>query len=99
MAESSGMHAPAGGTLSHCAALLHRFFLPLLLATYAASGVFPGPGVTIREYAVALPGGHQERVSMLLLAVLLFCAAAVIEWSQVRELVDHPSILLAGLLT
>ena len=93
------MHAPAGGTLSHCAALLHRFFLPLLLATYAASGVFPGPGVTIREYAVALPGGHQERVSMLLLAVLLFCAAAVIEWSQVRELVDHPSILLAGLLT
>jgi BASS family bile acid:Na+ symporter len=35
---------------------------------------------------------------MLLLAVLLFCAAAVIEWSQVRDLVDRPSILLAGLL-
>ena len=36
---------------------------------------------------------------MLLLAVLLFCAAAVIELSQVRDLVEHPSTLLAGLLS
>jgi BASS family bile acid:Na+ symporter len=78
---------------------LHRYFLPALVAVYGLSAVLPGPGAVIREFAVKLPGGGQERVSMLLLAVLLFCAAAVIEWSQVRELLQHPSVLLAGLLT
>jgi predicted Na+-dependent transporter len=36
---------------------------------------------------------------MLLLAVLLFCAAAVIQWSQVRDLLERPSVLLLGLIT
>jgi BASS family bile acid:Na+ symporter len=63
------------------------------------AGIAPGPGTAIRESAVAFPGGGEERVSMLLLAVLLFCAAAVIEWSQVRDMIEHPTILLAGLLT
>jgi bile acid:Na+ symporter, BASS family len=80
-------------------AVLHRYFLPVLLAAYVLAGVFPKPGTVIREFTVTLPNGSQERASMLLLAVLLFCAAAVIEWSQVREIVEHPSILLGGLLT
>jgi BASS family bile acid:Na+ symporter len=84
---------------AHWGALLHRHFLLVLLAVYVLSGIFPGPGTVIRQFAVTLPGGSQERASMLLLAVLLFCAAAVIEWAQVRELVEHPSVLLAGLLT
>jgi BASS family bile acid:Na+ symporter len=80
-------------------ALLHRYFLPALLIIYLFAGLLPGPGTVIREFAVSIPGGSQERVSMLLLAVLLFCAAAVIEWSHVRDLVEQPSVLLAGLLT
>lgn len=85
--------------LARCGARLHRWFLPVLLAVYALAGLFPGPGKVIREYTVDLPGGASERASMLLLAVLLFCAAAVIEWSQVRELIERPSVLLVGLLT
>jgi bile acid:Na+ symporter, BASS family len=81
------------------AAWLHRYFLIVLLATYALAGLFPRPGTFIREFAVNLPGGGQERASMLLLAVLLFCAAAVIQWSQVRDLLERPSVLLLGLLT
>lgn len=78
---------------------LHRYFLAALLATYALSGLLPGPGAVIREFAVTLPGGAQERVSMLLLAVLLFCAAAVIQWSQIRDLLERPWVVVVGLLT
>ncbi len=98
MARSDSSTDSRRGRVARWGAVLHRYFLPLLLAVYVLAGVFPGPGATIRNYAVSLPGGSQERVSMLLLAVLLFCAAAVIEWSQIRDLVEHPSILLAGLL-
>jgi BASS family bile acid:Na+ symporter len=94
--SSTGRHR-AG--LTRWAAWLHRYFLLVLLATYALAGLFPGPGSKIREFAVELPGGSEERASMLLLAVLLFCAAAVIQWSQVRDLLERPSVLLVGLLT
>lgn len=36
---------------------------------------------------------------MLLLAILLFCAAAVIQWSQIRDLLQRPSVLMIGLIT
>jgi BASS family bile acid:Na+ symporter len=84
--------------LARAAAALHRYFLLALVAIYALAWAAPGPGTVIRRFEVALPGGGHERASMLLLAVLLFCAAAVIEWSQVREMVEHPTVLLSGLL-
>ena len=87
------------GRLARFAGWLHRYFLIALLATYALAGLFPGPGSLIREFAVDLPWGGEERASMLLLAVLLFCAAAVIQWSQVHDLLERPSVLLFGLLT
>lgn len=93
------MTGRASGGLSRWAGWLHRYFLPLLLATYALAGILPAPGSIIREFTVDLPGGARERASMLLLAVLLFCAAAVIQWSQVRDLLERPSVLLLGLLT
>lgn len=99
MASSDTTPAVHRGNLARWAAGLHRYFLVALLAVYALAAVAPRPGALIREMKVVLPGGGVERVSMLLLAVLLFCAAAVIEWSQIREMVEHPSVLLAGLLT
>jgi BASS family bile acid:Na+ symporter len=99
------MAFPDSSTESHrtgftrWAGWLHRYFLIVLLATYALAGLFPTPGTVIREFAVTLPGGSQERASMLLLGILLFCAAAVIQWSQVRDLLERPSVLLVGLLT
>ncbi len=80
------------------AAWFHRFFLPFLLAVYVLAGLAPEPGAALRNLTVPLPGGHEEHLSLLLLAVLLFCAAAVIEWSEFHELVDRPSAVLLGLL-
>lgn len=99
MESTNSSIASRRGGLARVAALLHRYFLPILLSVYLLAGVLPGPGAVIREFALRFPGGSQERFSMLLLAVLLFCAAAVIELSQVRDLVEHPSTLLAGLLS
>jgi BASS family bile acid:Na+ symporter len=93
--STSSSHA----AFARVTAWLHRHFLLVLLATYALAGLFPRPGSVIREFAVTFPGGSQERASMFLLAVLLFCAAAVIQWSQVRDLLERPSVLLFGLLT
>jgi BASS family bile acid:Na+ symporter len=88
----------ANAAITRIAATLHRFFLPALVATYALAGILPGPGTVVREFAVSLPGVGPQRISMLLLAVLLFCAAAVIEWSQVHEFLERPSTLLVGLI-
>jgi BASS family bile acid:Na+ symporter len=96
MASSDSTAGRSRGGLTRWAAWLHRYFLLVLLATYALAGIFPGPGSKLREFAVEFPGGGQERASMLLLAVLLFCAAAVIQWSQVRDLLERPSVLLFG---
>lgn len=94
--DRSTIGAPAGFT--RFGGWLHRYFLPILLAVYALAGLFPAPGAAIREFAVAMPSGGEERASMLLLAVLLFCAVAVIQWSQVRDLLERPSVLLGGLI-
>ena len=99
MPPSDPSLTPHRSKVARFGALLHRYFLLVMLLAYLLAGVAPGPGSVIRNFAVKLPGGAIERVSMLLLAVLLFCAAAVIEWSQVRELIEHPSVLLSGLLT
>lgn len=99
MASSDSSVSQDRAGFTRWAGWLHRYFLVVLLAAYALAGFLPGPGTVIREFAVTLPGGSQERASMLLLAVLLFCAAAVIQWSQVRDLLERPSVLLVGLLT
>jgi hypothetical protein len=57
--DSSPTATPAG--IAAWAHWLHRYFLGALLATYALSGLLPGPGAWIREFAVTFPGGHQER--------------------------------------
>jgi len=83
--------------LARFGAWLHRHFFWLLLFCYGLAGLFPGPGLSIRESTVALPGGPHQ-VTMLLLALLLFCAAAAIQWSQFRELIARPSVLLLALI-
>ncbi|BBO35347.1 bile acid:sodium symporter family protein [Lacipirellula parvula] len=99
MASTDSSHNASPAGIAVWAHWLHRYFLAALLATYALSGLLPSPGAAIREFTVTFPGGHQERVSMLLLAVLLFCAAAVIQWSQIRDLLERPWVVVVGLLT
>lgn len=82
------------GRFSKAAAWMHRNFLWLLVASYLLAGVAPGPGLAIRRLSLT----SQVTAPMLLLALLLFCAAVVVRWSQVRDLMQRPGILLLGLI-
>ena len=86
------------GPLTTAAGWIHRNLLWLLVACYALAGVLPAPGQAIRRLAVTRPSGDEVTAPMLLLALLLFCAAAVVRWSQLRDLMQRPGILLLGLV-
>lgn len=77
---------------------MHRHLLWLLVVCYALAALWPRLGLAIREIKIAQPTGREVHAPMLLLALLLFCAAAVIRWSEVRDLLQRPSVLLMGLL-
>jgi len=75
----------------------HRHFLWLLVATYLLAALWPEPGLAMRGFAFRQSGTEEVTVPLLLLALLLFCAASVVQWSQVLNLLQHPGILLLGL--
>jgi BASS family bile acid:Na+ symporter len=78
--------------------VLHRFFLPLLVSCYGMAAWWPEPGLALREATLVLPTGGAHRAPMLLLGLLLFCAAVTLRWSQIQELVGRPGVLLVALL-
>lgn len=87
------------GFLESAAHLLHRYFLPLLLATYVLAGCLPGLGLAIRSLSfgqITLFGeGVRISPSMVMLAVLMFNAAVSIQ--SLRGLISSPGLLSAGL--
>lgn len=76
---------------------VHHHFLWLLVTSYLLAAVLPGPGLAIRRLSVTSSAGDEVTAPVLLLALLLFCAASVVKWAQVRELIADPLILLLGL--
>jgi len=84
--------------LTAFASWMHRNFLWLLVGSYLLAAVLPGPGLAIRNLSLTPPSGDKVTAPLLLLALLLFCAAAVVEWSQVRNLMQRPGILFLGLI-
>ncbi|MGI9325449.1 MAG: bile acid:sodium symporter family protein [Pseudomonadales bacterium] len=70
----------------------------LLVISYVLAGLVPGPGKVIRGLSLTRTTGDEVTAPMLLLALLLFCGAAVVRWSQLRELMQRPGILLLGLV-
>lgn len=85
------------GRFAKFSGLVHRNLLWLLVASYALAAAVPGPGLTIRGLSLSRSAGEEVTAPMLLLALLLFCAAAVVRWSQLRALMQRPGILLLGL--
>lgn len=96
MATDSDQPTPPGASWSQW---LHRHFLWLLVGCYGLAAAWPEAGLKIRHWTIASPQGREVHAPLLLLALLLFCAAAAIRWSEVRELLERPTILIAGLLT
>lgn len=94
------MHrAPDDTAAAGVARWLHRHLLWMLVACYALAAQWPKPGLAIRNISFVQPTGREVHAPMLLLALLLFCAAAVIRWSEIRNLLERPSVLIASLAT
>ncbi len=79
---------------------VHRHFLWLLVGCYVLSAVLPEPGLAMRRWDLLHPLGSTVPVTLplVLLALLLFCAAVLTNLSQIRSVLEHPGTLLAGLV-
>ena len=86
-----------GPRLAH---LVRRHFLWLLLGCYAGATWWPKPGLILRQW-ISLPSGLIDlplSLPLLLLALMLFCAALLTDWSQLRSVLQHPLVLGLALL-
>ena len=83
-----------GFSLAGAIAWIHKYFLWLLVSCYVLAVIFPEPAGAIRALSFGKSAGSDVTAPMLLLAILLFCAASVVQWSQVRNLLQKPTILL-----
>ena len=95
---ASNDSSSGAGRLAVIATWVHRHFLWLLVGSYVLAGLIPGPGLAIRRLSLTRTSGDEVTAPLMLLALLLFCAAAVVRWSQVRDLMQRPGILLLGLV-
>jgi BASS family bile acid:Na+ symporter len=77
-----------------------RHLLWLLLASYAAAALIPGPGLALRHVTLDSPGSASGGVQLpqLMLAFLLFNAGLGSTLKNLRQLVTRPAPLLAGVL-
>ncbi len=91
----------SAGLLRALAHVVHRHFLALLLAAYAAAALWPGPGLWLRAVDVGEVRvlGEPVRLALplLLLAALLFSAGLGVRTDQLRGLLRRPLSLAAGL--
>lgn len=78
---------------------MQRYFLWLLVGCYALSALWPGPGLAMRHWELpqSLGGSVPLSLPLLLLALLLFCAALLTNVAQIRSVLQHPGVLVAGL--
>jgi len=86
------------GAYAAFTAWLHRNLLWLLVGCYLLSAVLPKPGQAIRRWSPVFADNPSITAPLLLLALLLFCAAAVVRWPQMRELMQRPGILVVSLI-
>jgi BASS family bile acid:Na+ symporter len=98
VASSDNQQPRAENRAAAVVAWMHEHFLWLLVASYLLAAVAPGPGLMLRGLSWGNPYAGEITAPMLLLALLLFCAAAVVRWEQVWGLLERPGMLVVGLL-
>ena len=82
------------------AAFLRRNCLWMLIGCYVVAAIAPKPGLRLREWRWNLPDGPESAVTLplMLLTLLLFCAALLADVPQIRSVAARPWALAAGVL-
>lgn len=88
---------PAQSTV---ASFLRRYVFWLLLGCYALAAIWPMPGRQLREWRWAPTALRATEITLplVLLAVLLFCAAVQTDTAKIRAIRSRPWALLSGTL-
>jgi bile acid:Na+ symporter, BASS family len=96
--QPSDQHATVR-PIKQWALFFQRYCLWLLLGCYVLATCWPGPGLAMRrwEWATSL-GSVPLSMPLFLLALLLFCAALVTDWAEVRSVAARPAVLVVGLV-
>ncbi len=89
--------SPREAAIDRVVEWLHHRVLWLLVGCYALAAVAPGPGLEIRNLSFRAADGDTVRAPMLLIALLLFCAAALIRWREAVHLLERPGLLAVSL--
>jgi BASS family bile acid:Na+ symporter len=92
-------HKPS--TIHSISHFIHRFFLPLLLASYVLAGYMPQLGLFLREISfgsITLPGLGETNISpaLVMLSFLLFNAGLGIQAKELLGIRKKPQLLLIG---
>jgi BASS family bile acid:Na+ symporter len=81
--------------------IIHRYFIWLIMVSYAVAAVLPAFGLWIRHMNSGGSGVSEHKLSfslpLLMLASLLFNAGLGVKTSELRYLLHKPLVLLAGL--
>ncbi len=89
------------GPMARLAGWLHRHFLALLFASYAAAALWPGPGLAIRSLSLGQVGlgtiRTEASLPLMMLACLLFNAGLGVNTAQLGGLLRRPRTMVAGL--
>jgi BASS family bile acid:Na+ symporter len=74
---------------------VQRHFLWLLVASYALATVWPDPGLKMHNWrwSVAIAGNGHVTLPLVLLALMLFCAAVMSDLRQIRSVLRRPLVL------
>ena len=83
--------------VARLAHFIHRYFLWLLLGSYAIAAVLPGPGLWIRHVHFGPAAGPRLSLPALMLSLLLLNAGLGVHASRMRGLARNPLPLLVGL--
>lgn len=97
------MPISVSSVVAKCTHFIHKYFLPILVISYVLAGLFPEPGLALRNLSfgsIFLPGLGQTNVSisLVMLSFLLFNAGLGIQTKELVGLRKQPLILAAGFL-
>jgi BASS family bile acid:Na+ symporter len=86
-------------TGEQAARLVKRHFLWLLLGCYALALFWPEPGLAMRQsgWSASGLGNVQLSLPLVLLALMLFCAALLTDLKQIRSLWKQPILVCLAL--
>jgi len=81
---------------------IHKYFIWIVISSYVVAGIFPGPGMSIRNADLGVVEIAQTKITLtapsILLALLLFNAGLGTRVRELEKLAHQPRLLAMGVV-